>query len=108
MVVSIEGAPPRGAAGKSKNELAAAQAIIEKAKEIIPKLKRLISVGSSVMDYPGLIARGDITWSQSLQEYEIYLGVNLRGAEGIGSHDFKIIVDAKGVITSIRDVAWKH
>src|SRR5688572_63548 len=83
MTVAIDGVPPRAAEGKSPEEIAHAREHIAKAKRIVPELRKLIRVGASVLDYPGLIARGDITWSQYSGNYEIYLGVYLRGHEGI-------------------------
>ena len=108
VVASFAGTAPRGAAGKSAEEISAANSLIEKTKEIIPKVRSLIAVGSSVFDYPGLIAHGDISWSEDMQEYEIYLGVFLLGDQGKGPYDFKVITDAKGIITSVKDVVWKH
>ena len=43
-----------------------------------------------------------------MQEYEIYLGVFLLSHEGKEPYDFKVITDAKGIITSVKDVVWKH
>ena len=54
------------------SQLAAAKKVIEKAKEIIPKLWKLIKVGSAISDYPGLLGRGDIRYNERGQE--IYLG----------------------------------
>lgn len=102
-----ESTPP-GAQGRSAEQLAAAQALIDRAKEIIPKLRRLIVPQTSVLDYPGLLARGNISWGEHPRGYDIYLGVYLRPHEGQGPYDFRIVFDEKGVITRVEDVRWKH
>lgn len=97
---------PAAARGKSPDELAAARALIEQAKEIVPKLRRLIVPHTSVFAYPGLLARGNISWYP--RRYEIYLGVYLRPHEGQGPYDFRVVFDERGTITSVEDVIWKH
>ena len=87
------------------SQLAAAKKVIEKAKEIIPKLRKLIKVGSAISDYPGLLGRGDIRYNERGQE--IYLGVYLRGTEGSGPYDFKVVFDRKGTILAVENVVWK-
>ena len=60
VAATFAGTPPSGTAGKSAEEISAANSLIEKTKEIIPKVRSLIVVGSSVFDYPGLLAHGDM------------------------------------------------
>lgn len=92
---------------KTEAELKQAQAVVAIAKEIIPRLRKLIKPGFSVLDFPGLLARGEITWSDLEKHYEIYLGVYLRDVEGQRPYDMKIRFDAKGKIVEVKDVIWK-
>lgn len=102
------GESPREAVGKSGEALAFATAQIERAKEVIPKLRPLLTVRSSVFDYPGLLACGEVHWLDYAREYEVRLGVYLRPTEGRGPYDFKVTFDEKGTITSVTDIVWKH
>ena len=103
----VGGEFPDGARERaSAQQLAEAERAIAKAKEIVPKLRKLLVVGRSVFDYPGLLARGEITWSAL--SYDLYIGVYLRPNQGRGPYDFRVTFDAKGVILSVEDVVWKH
>ncbi|MCK5708067.1 MAG: hypothetical protein KAI43_10480 [Candidatus Aureabacteria bacterium] len=99
---------------KYKNELKYAKEEVNKAKKIIPELRKLIKIGNSVFDYPGLIAHGKIQYTVLKQisdvtfekGYILYLGVFF-GAEGIRETDFQIVFDENGIITEVNDVDWK-
>ncbi|MES2695211.1 MAG: hypothetical protein V4773_17180 [Verrucomicrobiota bacterium] len=92
---------------RSPAELKQAEEFVQKAKDIVPRLRKLILAGSSVFDYPGLVARGEIRWSEVEKHYELYIGVYLRDSEGQGPYDMNIRFDAKGTIVEIKDVRWK-
>lgn len=108
LFVIPEGSDRSQVEAKYPGQLVDAQKVIAKAQEIVPRLRKLIEVGSSVFDYPGLLGRGDIAWHEYANEYELYLGVYLRAQEGRGEYDFKITFDVKGVITGVKSVVWKH
>lgn len=81
---------------------------IEKAKNIVPKLKELIKIGTSVFDYPGLISKGSIRYNKDMNEYSLYIGVYLRRHEGSGPNDFELIFDEKGIIKEVKKCIYKE
>ena len=81
---------------------------INKAKEIVPKLKKAIKVKESLFIYKGLLAKGDVKYRKDLQEYSLYIGVYLRQHEGNEPYDFRIIFDESGIIKEVKKVYWKH
>ena len=76
------------------------------AKLIIPKLRKLITVGHSVFDYPGLLGRGTIQWNVPI--YSLYMGVYLLPHEGKEPFDMSITFDQNGKILTVEDVRWKN
>jgi hypothetical protein len=90
-----------------KESVKAAKDTIEKAKEVVPQLRKVIKKGKSVFEYPGLIAKGSIRYRMHSREYRIYFGF-CSVAEGIGATDFNVILNDKGIITSIENVDWLH
>ncbi len=90
---------------------------IAKMKVTVPKLLKLIKVGTSVFDYPGLIAYGTISWNGTAPEipgleglqnsYFLTLGVPL-GHEGNNPSELEVHFDAKGIITDARNVDLKR
>lgn len=82
---------------------------IDKAKEIVPRLRKLLKVGSSIFDYPGLLSKGDIRFNSNEKTYGLYVGVSFVRAGGQGSspYAFTVHFDDKGKILDIADVVWK-
>ncbi len=91
-------------------ELKRAKESLEQVKEAVPKLRKLIKVGHSVFEYPGLLSRGRISHSELTREslYTQYIGVYLRSSEGSEPYDFEITFNSKGIIQSVKSVVWKH
>jgi len=94
----------RPEAAPNKQDVEDAQKRLAKAKIAIPKLRKLITVGSSVFDYPGLLAHGRITYGAG---YRLYFGAYFSGAEGHGPYDFNVVFNDTGIITAVDDVRWK-
>ena len=91
-------------------ELKTANEHLEKMKIAIPKLRNLIKIGTSIFDYPGLLSRGFISYSEysSDGKYRMYIGAYFRSREGSGPYDFEILFNEKGIITNVKTVVWKH
>lgn len=87
-------------------EKQSAENSIAKAKLVIPQLRKLITVNSSVFDYPGLLGRGTIQWYDP--SYTLYMGVYLRSHQGTEPFDMKITFDKTGKILAVEDVIWKN
>jgi hypothetical protein len=87
-------------------ELKNAREAIERAKVIIPKLRKAIKPGTSVFDYPGLLAHGSIYYDEDGGKYECYVGVYLDRDEGVAPYDFRFIFDEKGRIITVQDVVY--
>jgi hypothetical protein len=85
-----------------------AQREIDKAKLIVPKLKKTVKTGKSIFDYPGLIAKGNISYDGDLHEYSLYIGVYLLKHEGKEPYDFRVVFDKNGIIKSVTDVVWRN
>lgn len=106
----------------SQAEIDAALAGVRKAHELVPKLRSMLKVGTSVFAYPSLLAHGDITYviikagsgdpfasapSREPPEYGYRLYVGLPIQEGIFKYDFEVLFDSKGIIQAINGVDWK-
>jgi hypothetical protein len=104
----------------SPEELKAADASLAKVREVIPKLRKLLKVGTSVFNYPSLLAHGDITYqiikasgADSFAEsaapveygYRLYMGIPK--SEFTHIYDFELLFDSQGVIRAINSVDWK-
>ena len=89
-------------------ELKQAMETIERAKAIVPALRKLIKPGTSVFDYPGLLARSTISYDELERKYEGYVGVYLLPHEGREPYDFRVVFDAKGLILEVQDVVHKQ
>jgi hypothetical protein len=107
LVIPKETNPILTEAGK-EIELKRAREAIARAKVIIPQLRKAIKPGTSVFDYPGLLARGSISYDEYSRKYECYFGVYLRREEGCEPYDFRITIDEKGLIKEVMDVIWKE
>ncbi|QQS06933.1 MAG: hypothetical protein IPK50_08555 [Fibrobacterota bacterium] len=81
---------------------------MENLKSAIPKLRKLLIVGSSIFDYPGLLSRGLISYDESGDTYRMYIGAYFRDHEGSGPYDFQIFFDRLGKITAVKSVLYKH
>ena len=100
---------------KSQDELKRAREQVKLAQERIPKIRALIKPGTSIFDYPGLLAAGTIEY-MVLRElpggtfehsYQLYLGVFLAD-EFTQPWDFHVFINEKGIITEVKSVDWKH
>lgn len=85
-----------------------AKETIDKAKEIVPKLKASIKVNDSIFKYKGLLSKGRVSYSKDFNEYSLYIGVYLRQHEGTQEFDFRVIFDEKGTIKEVKKVIWKR
>jgi hypothetical protein len=76
---------------------------IANAKTNIPKVEALVKVNTSIFDYPGLIAHGEI----------VYIREEFFGSSGSGpcylftfspsiGHQFVVTFDERGIITKVR------
>lgn len=101
-------------------ELKAANASLTKVREVIPQLRKLLKVGTSVFSYPSLLAHGDINYqiikgsgANSFAEpnapveygYRLYMGIPK--SEFTHIYDFELLFDSQGVIRAINSVDWK-
>jgi hypothetical protein len=116
----IEKLPPQAILSKSMSilnnenvqgrESKDAEGYYQIAKEIAPKIRKLLKVGTSVFAYPGLLAHGAISYGKIIPKgpnkyefgYSLYVGMS-HGTEGIGRSDFKILFDETGIIKSIEN-----
>jgi len=90
-----------------ETELKIANSYIEKIKIAVPKLRKLIKVGTSVFNYPGLLSKGYVSYHEYSKEYEIYIGVYLLTHEGSGPYDMQIFFNQNGIIERVETVVWK-
>lgn len=100
---------------ESKEAVEAARQRLAAAKASIPKIRKLIKPGTSVFDYPGLLALGRITTSgiyfsskaSPKYNYDLYLGAHFGGGEGIHAYDFTVTFNEQGIIAAVKNVDWK-
>jgi len=85
-----------------------ARVLVDKVKEVIPALRPLIREGASVFAYPGLLAHGDIHYSEATKDYHMVLGIYLSQEQGTAPYDFQIRFNAKGEILKVEDVIHKQ
>jgi hypothetical protein len=85
-----------------------AKATLERAKAAIPALRKLLKPGTSVFDYPGLLAHGAISYDEHTKTYESYMGFYPRQLEGREPYDFLIVFDSTGQILAVHDVTHKR
>lgn len=88
-------------------------ALLRSAAEIVKQLRTLLKPGTSMFNYPGLMAKGHITYEGTAskedggyEKYSMYIGFP-PGSEGVGKTDFIIIFDDKGMIHEIRSIDYK-
>lgn len=105
----------------SPEEIKAADVSLAKVREVIPQLRKLFKAGTSVFNYPSLLAHGDITYqiikgggANSFAEpnapveygYRLYMGIPK--SEFTHLYDFELIFDSQGIIRAINSVDWKN
>jgi len=85
---------------------------LKKAKEGFDRLKTLIRIGTSVFDYPGLIALARPRHSEADNTYSIVLGIppgwNWTHEQGTNENEYEIFFDNHGLITELRPVIYRH
>lgn len=104
----------------SPDELKAANAGLTKVRDLIPQLRKLLKVGTSVFSYPSLLAHGDITYqiikgsggnpfaepaAPAEYGYRLYMGIPK--SEFTHIYDFELLFDSQGVVRAINSVDWK-
>jgi hypothetical protein len=89
---------------------ALARATIEKAKKSVPKLRKLIRIGSSIFEYPGLMTRGHLLYNHigSIGTYSLRISATFIGREAaVLPWEFMLEFDDRGTITKIYDIRYK-
>ncbi len=75
------------------------------------KLKSYLKKGTSVFDYPGLLAKGRIRYEEHGKRYCMVVGVYDRlrhaGSQGVFG-PYRVEFDTNGLITEIADVVFMH
>lgn len=115
-IALTKGTGNNGAPEESK----AANASLAKVREVIPQLRKLLKVGTSVFSYPSLLAHGDINYqiikgtaANAAAEadvpveygYRLYMGIPK--SEFTHVYDFELFFDSQGIIRAINSVDWK-
>jgi len=123
----LDGLPPQRALSRyqdivkhhetttGKDELNYAREQVKLAQERVPKIRALIMPGTSIFDYPGLLAAGSIEYTVLRQlpdgtfehGYQLYLGVFL-DEEFTEPWDFHVVFNESGIVTAVKSVDWKH
>lgn len=89
-----------------------AEAILKKALDAFNQLRTTLKAGTSVFDYPGILALGKLTFSGAHGSYQLELGLPPRfewNHEVITHPDaFQITFDSKGMITQIEPIIAKQ
>ena len=85
---------------------------LKTAKEGFDRLKTLLRPGTSVFDYPGLIALARPRHSEADNKYELVLGIppgwNWTHEQGTNENEYEVVFDSRGLITELRPVIYKH
>ena len=85
---------------------------LKKAKDGFERLKALLRIGTSVFDYPGLIALTRPRHSDFDNRYEMLLGIppgwNWNQPQGTNPDEYRITFDGRGNITAIDSVLYRH
>jgi hypothetical protein len=87
-----------------------ARSKLEKAKESIPKLRKLIRIGSSIFDYPGLMSRGYLHYNRigTKGTYSLKISATFIGREAaVLPYEFRLEFDDRGIITKVDDIRYK-
>ncbi|MDB6118776.1 MAG: hypothetical protein JWO08_2557 [Verrucomicrobiaceae bacterium] len=90
-----------------------ATAILRKAQNAFNQLRTTLKVGTSIFDYPGILALGTPAFSGGANgNYRLKLGIPPGWAwaqeQGANPDEFSVDFDSKGVITQIAPVVYKH
>jgi len=85
-----------------------ANARLKKALEGFKRLRSLLRVGTSIFDYPGLLALSPSRYIEFDNKYAMALGIpsDAVRANGQGTEEdmFDVIFDDRGIITEIRPI----
>jgi hypothetical protein len=85
---------------------------LKKAKDGFERLKTLLRIGTSVFDYPGLLALARPRHLEADNKYSLVLGIppgwNWMHEQGTNENEYEIIFDNRGIITDLRPVIYKH
>lgn len=88
-----------------------ANARLDKAKEGFKRLRSLLRVGTSIFDYPGLLALSRPRYIEFENKYAMALGIpseDLRAnGQGTEPDKFEVIFDNRGTITEVRPIIVK-
>ena len=100
-----------------KKDLKLEKEQIEIAKKVIPELRKLLTIDTSVFSYPGLLAHGSISFvaisgggftdEPAEYGYSLLLGIP-GGGESVHTYEFRLLFDDKGVIREIQDIRYKR
>lgn len=107
LVVPCRGTFVMNESAKAK-ELEHAMAEVERAKVNLPKLRKLLRPGTSVFEYPGLLAHGKISYNEYSKTYNCYIGLYLLPHEGVEPYDFYLTFDSRGQITAVENAVHKR
>ena len=101
----------RGGTPTEKQKLEAAERL-KKAKDGFEHLKTLLRIGTSVFDYPGLLALARPRHIESDNKYSMIVGIppgwNWIHEQGTNENEYEIIFDNRGIISELRPVIYKH
>ena len=93
---------------QANGEQSEARARLKKAAEGFNRLRSLLRVGTSVFDYPGLLALSPSRYIEFDHKYAIMLGIPSEevraNGEGPEENAFDVIFDNRGIITEIQPV----
>ncbi|MEO5916039.1 MAG: hypothetical protein ABIS50_17520 [Luteolibacter sp.] len=85
---------------------------LKKAKDGFEHLKTLLRVGTSIFDYPGLLALARPRHAVADNNYSMTLGIppgwNWNHEQGTNENEYEVIFDNRGIITELRPVIYKH
>jgi hypothetical protein len=85
---------------------------LEKAKQGFDQLKPFLRPGTSVLDYPGLLALARPHYTGYENTYYLLLGIppgwNYPHEEGNNKSEYKVFFDSRGVITELTPSIYKN
>ena len=95
------------------DDVAFAHSQMAKGREAVPKLRKLIKIGTSIFDYPGLVTRGYATYDRRKYDkrggaYTLVVSASFSGLEGRSlPYEFRLEFDDRGLITALEDIVYK-
>lgn len=90
----------------SQKQITFAQERVEKAKLAVRKLRPMIKVGNGILDYPGLLTRGEITYVKldDKGRYSLNISAGKEGHLGVADpNGFVVVFDDRGLIIAVSD-----